>query len=157
MRVRVRVRVRVRFLEISNNVSSQGRSLPQSCSLLRWRGRCVLHDGLSQQSRRPEPHTLDPDWGGFPHPTRVGGGGGGEKEGKMWWLPSPLLSSRPSQAERDSGVLQPMGMADPYVEVGEPRGVVCDSVDGGLRSCGPLICVSKRPLCNGTQLVGRVR
>ena len=55
----------------------------------------------------------------------------------MRWLPSPLLSSRPSRAERDSGVLQPMGMADPHVEVGEPRGVVCDGVDGGLRPCGP--------------------
>ena len=42
----------------------------------------------------------------------------------MQWLPSPLLSPCPSWAERDSRVLQPMGMADPYVEVGEPRGVV---------------------------------
>ena len=112
-------------MEESNNVSSQGRLLPQSHSLLRWRGRYILHDGFSQQSRSPKPHTLDPDWGGFRRPSHVGGGDGGEKEVRgMRWLPSPLLSPHPSRAKRDSGVLQPMGMADPYVEVGEPRGVV---------------------------------
>ena len=81
----------VRFLEISNNISSQGRSLPQSRSLLRWRGRCVLHDGLSQQSRRPEPHTLDPDWGGCPPSFSCVGEGFG--------VPSP--------ASKDDGMIQP--------------------------------------------------
>ena len=137
--VRVRVRVRVRFLEISNNVSSQGRLLPQSHSLLHWRGRYVLHDGLSQQPQSPEPHTLDPDWGGFPHPTRVGGGGGGEKEVRGRCSGSPLLFSPPAPPglRGTAECCSPWVWLIPMLRMVNLDGL-CDGVDGGLRPCGSL-------------------
>ena len=57
---------------------------------------------------------------GFPVPLVWGEGA----EEEIRWLPSPLLSSHPSRAKRDSGVLQPVVMTDPCVEVGGPRGEV---------------------------------